>query len=132
MMDIRLIRLKRLEDLIHVLNVVQVPIVHHLALDSRHIYFIPFFLSTDSSIIYFYENERRLEGKFLLFNNFTGEVDITDKWTSDTRFTIIPIIDVEYQNVFPEKQLLSELRNQHAKEKREKEKKSIIKEEQSQ
>ncbi|AGT34818.1 hypothetical protein [Thermofilum sp.] len=131
-MDIRLIRLKRLEDLIHVLNVVQVPIVHHLALDSRHIYFIPFFLSTDSSIIYFYENERRLEGKFLLFNNFTGEVDITDKWTSDTRFTIIPIIDVEYQNVFPEKQLLSELRNQHAKEKREKEKKSIIKEEQSQ
>ncbi|NAZ25497.1 MAG: hypothetical protein GU357_07050 [Thermofilum sp.] len=132
MMDIRLIRLKRLEDLIHVLNVVQVPIVHHLALDSRHIYFIPFFLSTDSSIIYFYENERRLEGKFLLFNNFTGEVDITDKWTSDTRFTIIPIIDVEYQNVFPEKQLLSELRNQHAKEKREKEKKPIIKEEQSQ
>ncbi|MCC5997716.1 MAG: hypothetical protein LM573_01425 [Thermofilum sp.] len=131
-MDIRLIRLKRLEDLIHVLNVVQVPIVHHLALDSRHIYFIPFFLSTDSSIIYFYENERRLEGKFLLFNNFTGEVDITDKWTSDTRFTIIPIIDVEYQNVFPEKQLLSELRNQHAKEKREKEKKPIIKEEQSQ
>ncbi|WP_148684680.1 hypothetical protein [Thermofilum adornatum] len=132
MMDIRLIRLKRLEDLIHVLNVVQVPIVHHLALDSRHIYFIPFFLSTDSSIIYFYENERRLEGKFLLFNNFTGEVDITDKWTSDTRFTIIPIIDVEYQNVFPEKQLLSELRNQHAKEKREKEKKPIVKEEQSQ
>ncbi|AJB42546.1 hypothetical protein TCARB_1502 [Thermofilum adornatum 1505] len=131
-MDIRLIRLKRLEDLIHVLNVVQVPIVHHLALDSRHIYFIPFFLSTDSSIIYFYENERRLEGKFLLFNNFTGEVDITDKWTSDTRFTIIPIIDVEYQNVFPEKQLLSELRNQHAKEKREKEKKPIVKEEQSQ
>jgi hypothetical protein len=131
-MDIRLIRLKRLEDLIHVLNVVQVPIVHHLALDSRHIYFIPFFLSTDSSIIYFYENERRLEGKFLLFNNFTGEVDITDKWTSDTRFTIIPIIDVEYQNVFPEKQLLSELRNQHAKEKREKEKKPVIKEEQSQ
>jgi len=131
-MDIRLIRLKRLEDLVHVLNVVQVPIVHHLALDSRHIYFIPFFLSTDSSIIYFYENERRLEGKFLLFNNFTGEVDITDKWTSDTRFTIIPIIDVEYQNVFPEKQLLSELRNQHAKEKREKEKKPIIKEEQSQ
>jgi len=131
-MDIRLIRLKRLEDLIHVLNVVQVPIVHHLALDSRHIYFIPFFFSTDSSIIYFYENERRLEGKFLLFNNFTGEVDITDKWTSDTRFTIIPIIDVEYQNVFPEKQLLSELRNQHAKEKREKEKKPIIKEEQSQ
>ena len=128
-MDIRLIRLKRLEDLVHVLNVVQVPIVHHLALDSRHIYFIPFFLSTDSSIIYFYENERRLEGKFLLFNNFTGEVDITDKWTSDTRFTIIPIIDVEYQNVFPEKQLLSELRNQHAKEKREKEKKPIIKEE---
>lgn len=131
-MDIRLIRLKRLEDLIHVLNVVQVPIVHHLTLDSRHIYFIPFFLSTDSSIIYFYENERRLEGKFLLFNNFTGEVDITDKWISDTRFTIIPIIDVEYQNVFPEKQLLSELRNQHAKEKREKEKKSIVKEEQSQ
>jgi hypothetical protein len=131
-MDIRMIRLKRLEDLIHVLNVVQVPIVHHLALDSRHIYFIPFFLSTDSSIIYFYENERRLEGKFLLFNNFTGEVDITDKWTSDTRFTIIPIIDVEYQNVFPEKQLLSELRNQHAKEKREKEKKPIVKEEQSQ
>lgn len=127
-----MIRLKRLEDLIHVLNVVQVPIVHHLALDSRHIYFIPFFLSTDSSIIYFYENERRLEGKFLLFNNFTGEVDITDKWTSDTRFTIIPIIDVEYQNVFPEKQLLSELRNQHAKEKREKEKKPIVKEEQSQ
>jgi len=121
-------RLKRLEDLIHVLNVVQVPVVHHLSLDSRHIYFVPFILSSDSSIIYFYENERRLEGKFLLFNNFTGEVDITDKWVSDTRFTIIPIIDVEWQNVFPEKQLLSELRNQRPRDKRGKEKKVVLEE----
>lgn len=122
-MDVRMIKLKKLEDLVHVLNTAQIPVVHHMSLDSRQIYFIPFILGADSSIIYFYENEKMLSGKFLLFNNFTGEITVSDKWTSDTRYTVIPIIEVDWQNVFPEKQILHELRAQNPKVKVEKERK---------
>ncbi|ABL77655.1 hypothetical protein [Thermofilum pendens] len=122
-MDVRMIKLKKLEDLVHVLNTAQIPVVHHMSLDSRQIYFIPFILGADSSIIYFYENEKMLSGKFLLFNNFTGEITVSDKWTSDTRYTVIPIIEVDWQNVFPEKQILHELRAQTPKVKVEKERK---------
>ncbi len=106
---IKAIRLRSLRDLVHVLSVSQVPLVHHISLDSVHVYFVPMVIAGDSSVIYFYVSEAPLNGAFLAFNNFTGEVLVSERWLSDTRYTVIPIVEVDSQNLFPEKLLLKEL-----------------------
>ncbi len=108
-MTAKLIRLKRLIDLIHVLNVSQIPLVHHYQLNSTHIYFVPVTLGGEPSVIYYYETAQPLQGGYILFNNFTGEVLVSNAWASDSKYSIIPIIEVEHQSFFSEKELLSEI-----------------------
>ncbi|RLE60768.1 MAG: hypothetical protein DRJ35_02390 [Thermoprotei archaeon] len=97
------VKLKYIEDLIHVLNVAQLPIVHHVSVDSRHIYFIPVGMLGDIGIIYYIELEKPLSGKFILYNTFTGEIRSSSVWTSDSRYMVVPIVEVEKHNLFAEK-----------------------------
>lgn len=97
------VKLKYIEDLIHVLNVAQLPIVHHVSVDSRHIYFIPIGMLGDIGIIYYIELEKPLSGKFILYNTFTGEIRSSSVWTSDSRYMVVPIVEVEKHNLFAEK-----------------------------
>jgi len=108
-MTAKLIRLKRLVDLVHVLNVSQLPLIHHYQLNGSHIYFVPVTLGGEPSVIYYYEAPQPLQGAYILFNNFTGEILISNTWASDSKFSIIPIIEVENQSFFSEKELISEL-----------------------
>ncbi|MEZ0346537.1 MAG: hypothetical protein ABWK01_08315 [Infirmifilum sp.] len=123
-MPVRLIRLKRLIDLIHVLNVSQLPLIHHYTLDSTHLYFVPVTLGGEPSVIYYYESAQPLQGVYVLFNNFTGEIIVSNKWLSDSKYSIIPIIEVESQSFFTSKEFFNEIQRHHAhrmkKEKQEK------------
>ncbi|MEM0223250.1 MAG: hypothetical protein QXJ99_02490, partial [Thermofilum sp.] len=113
---VKAIRLRSLRDLVHVLSVSQIPLVHHIGLDGLHVYFVPIALSSDSSVIYFYASQTPLEGGFLLFNNFTGEVTVSERWVSDSKHIVIPIVEVDGQNIFSEKILLKELLKTERKE----------------
>ncbi len=97
------VKLKDIEDLIHVLNVAQLPLLHHVSVDSRHIYFIPMGIIGDVSIVYYVELEKPLTGKFILYNTFTGEIRPSSSWTSDSRYMVVPIVEVEEHNLFAEK-----------------------------
>lgn len=109
MAAVKAIRLRSIRDLVHVISISQIPLVHHIGLDGVHVYFVPIAISSDSSVIYFYASENPLKGNFLLFNNFTGEVVVSEQWVSDSKHTVIPIIEVDSQNVFSEKVLFKEL-----------------------
>lgn len=113
---IKAIQLRGLRDLVHVLSVSQIPLVHHIGLDGLHVYFVPIAISSDSSVIYFYATETPLKGGFLLFNNFSGEVTVSEQWVSDSKHTVIPIIEVDNQNIFPAKNFLKELLRVERKE----------------
>lgn len=109
-MSVKLIRLKRLIDLVHVLSVSPLPLIHHYLLDSTHIYFVPVTLGGEPSVIYYYESPQPLQGIYVLFNNFTGELIVSNKWVSDSKFSIIPIVEVEAQSFFTPKEFIQESR----------------------
>lgn len=119
-MSVKLIRLKRLVDLVHVLSVSQIPLIHHYQLDSTHIYFVPAIGGGEPSVVYYYETPQPLQGAYILFNNFTGELLLSNEWLSDSKFTIIPVVEVEKQSFFSDKELLSELRSLRMHRKKEK------------
>uniref|UniRef100_A0A7C3WK63 Cren protein n=1 Tax=Thermofilum pendens TaxID=2269 RepID=A0A7C3WK63_THEPE len=109
MAGVKMIRLKSIRDLVHVLGASQVPLVHHIQVDSSHVYFVPIVISSDSSVVYYYASETSLDGSFLLFDSFTGEVSISKSWVSDSKYMLVPIVEVDSQNIIPEKLLLREL-----------------------
>jgi len=57
----------------------------------------------DIGIIYYIELEKPLSGKFILYNTFTGEIRSSSVWTSDSRYMVVPIVEVEKHNLFAEK-----------------------------
>ncbi|AKG38042.1 MAG: hypothetical protein ACP5II_00240 [Infirmifilum sp.] len=114
-MSAKLIRLKRLIDLVHVLNVSPLPLIHHYTLESMHIYFVPVNLGGEPSVIYYYESPQPLQGVYILFNNFSGEIILSNKWVSDSKFLIIPIVEVEAQSFFSPKEFLQEVRKNNLK-----------------
>lgn len=99
----KVVKLKYIEDLIHVLNVSQLPVIHHLSVDSRHVYFITVGMPGDVGIIYYVTREKPLLGKFILYNSFTGEIKTSSVWTSDSRYMVVPVVEVEKHNLFTEK-----------------------------
>lgn len=110
------VKLKGLEDLIHVLTIAQMPILHHVAIDSKHVYFVPVSMLGDIEIVYYVESPRPLKGRFILYNTYTGKVEVSDHATSDSRITVVPIVEVEKHNLFQEKIFLEEKERKKKKE----------------
>ncbi|MCC6050343.1 MAG: hypothetical protein LM580_06535 [Thermofilum sp.] len=78
----------------------QVLLVHRLNTDSKSIFYIPF-PAYDSLAIYYYEAEEAFKGKYFLFNTFTGEVQVSESYVNDSKFIVIPIVDVVEQEFLP-------------------------------
>ncbi len=115
------VKLKGLEDLIHVLSVAQMPLLHHVAVDSRHVYFVPVGMIGDVEIVYYVESHYPLQKRFILYNTFTGEVRLSDYATSDSRIMVVPIVEVERHNLFQEKIFFNDDKKSKKKKERQKE-----------
>ncbi len=97
------VKLKSLEDLIHVLSVAQIPLLHHVKVNSKHVYFVPIGVLGGVEIVYYVESNYPLSGRFVYYNTYTGDVTVSDYVTSDTRVMVVPIVEVEKHNLFQEK-----------------------------
>lgn len=99
----KVIKVKSMEDLVNIIVAAQVPLVHHLEIENRHIYFLPFIGVGDLGMMYYIERKEPLKGKYIVYNKFNGEIDTSNKVSSDARLTYVPIIEVESQNAFSRK-----------------------------
>jgi len=95
-----MVKVKSVTDLVNVAVATQVLLVHRLNTDSKSIFYIPF-PAYDSLAIYYYEAEEAFKGKYFLFNTFTGEVQVSESYVNDSKFIVIPIVDVVEQEFLP-------------------------------
>ena len=95
-----MVKVKSVTDLVNVAVATQVLLVHRLNTDSKSIFYIPF-PAYDSLAIYYYEAEEAFKGKYFLFNTFTGEVQVSESYVNDSKFVVIPIVDVVEQEFLP-------------------------------
>jgi len=103
MTALKYIKLKSLEDLTLVAISLQTPLIHYINFRSKHVYFIPFIMTGDSGILYFYESGRPIKSKYILYNKFDGSISLSERLIGDTRLTFIPIVEVTEQNIIPSK-----------------------------
>jgi len=95
-----MVKVKSVTDLVNVAVATQVLLVHRLNTDSKSIFYIPF-PAYDSLAIYYYEAGEAFKGKYFLFNTFTGEVQVSESYVNDSKFIVIPIVDVVEQEFLP-------------------------------
>ncbi len=116
-MPLRSIKLKRIEDLVNIAIASQIPVVHHLEIDRRHVYFVPLVGFSEISLIYYLELPEPVKGRYIVYNKFTGEISFSDKIVSDSRLSFLPIVEVEEQNAFSTRLFSQKKKKKHKEEK---------------
>ncbi|RLF04920.1 MAG: hypothetical protein DRJ64_06245 [Thermoprotei archaeon] len=113
------IKLKSLEDLVNIIVAAQIPLVHHLVIEDKHIYFLPFIGLGNVGIIYYLETSQPLDGKYIVYNKFNGKISVEKEYKGgDTRLTHVPIVEVIDQNAFSRKTFRIEKKKKKKKEKK--------------
>ncbi|UCH57802.1 MAG: hypothetical protein JSV18_02540 [Candidatus Bathyarchaeota archaeon] len=101
----KFVHLKSLRDL--VLLVASSPtmnVIQHLKNGGTHLYFI--IGGTLSEIfLYFVKQDTPVEGGFITYNTFTGEIGYSDKLIHEPSQNSFPVVEIENQDLLPEELL---------------------------
>lgn len=118
-----LVKVKSIEDLVNIAVAAQLFIVHRVNVDASSIFYVPF-PAYDAVSIYYCETESEVAGKYLLFNRFTGEVQVSESYVNDSKYVVIPVVEVLEQEILP-KELLERSSKKKGKKKK-KERQAIV------
>lgn len=111
-----LVKVRGIEDLVNIAVAAQLFIVHRVNIDSSSIFYVPF-PAYDAVSIYYCETEGEVGGKYLLFNRFTGEVQVSESYVNDSKYIVIPIVEVLEQEILPKDLLERSKQKQRGKKK---------------
>jgi len=99
------VHLKSLRDLVMlVASSPTMNVIQHLQNGDSHLYFI--IGGTLSEIfLYFVKEEDAIEGDFITYNTYTGEIGSSDKVKHEPNLNSFPIVEIENQDLLPEELL---------------------------
>ncbi len=76
-------------------------VIQHLQNGNFHLYFI--IGGTLSEIfLYFVKLEEAIEGTFITYNSYTGEIGSSDKLAHEPNQNSFPLVEIENQDLLPD------------------------------
>lgn len=96
------VQLKRIEDLVRLAALSITPMVQHITLENKHVYFIQSVPLLGRPIVYFFEGKEKIDKNFIIYNRFNDGITYSDKLSTDGQSVSIPIIEIEKTNLFEE------------------------------
>jgi hypothetical protein len=79
-------------------------VVQHLQYGDTHLYFI--IGGTLSEIfLYFLKEQKAIDGNFIIYNTYTGEISFSNRLRTDPNLSSIPLVDIKNQDLLPEELL---------------------------
>lgn len=79
-------------------------VVQHLESNGEHLYFIIGGTMTEI-FLYFIKQKEALEGDFITYNAYTGEISISDRIIHEPNVSSFPIVDILNQDILPQEVL---------------------------
>lgn len=106
----KFVQLRSLRDLVMlVASSPTMNVIQHLDNGGSHLYFI--IGGTLSEIfLYFVKQEEALDGGFVTYNTYTGEIGSSDRLMHEPNLNSFPLVEIENQDLLPE-ELLSRVDN---------------------
>ena len=95
-------KMKTFDDFIRFVGISSTPFVQYVEMDGRHVYFVQFMGFGGGKMVYFYEREKKIVEKYIVFNRFRDQVTFSNNFGSDGQSTYIPILELEKTNIFSE------------------------------
>ena len=101
----KFVQLKSLKDLVMLIaSSPSMNVIQHLQNGAVHMYFI--IGGTLSEIfLYFVKETKSLEGKFITYNTYTGEIGFAEKLLHEPNLNSFPVVEIENQDLLPEELL---------------------------
>jgi hypothetical protein len=101
----KFVHLKTLRDLVMlVASSPTMNVIQHLKNGNSHLYFI--IGGTLSEIfLYFVKQEEAIEGSFITYNSYTGEIGSSDRLAHEPNQNSFPLVEIENQNLLSEELL---------------------------
>ncbi|EMR73184.1 hypothetical protein MCGE09_00021 [Thaumarchaeota archaeon SCGC AB-539-E09] len=101
----KFVQLKSLKDLVMlVASSPSMNVVQHLQNGGVHMYFI--IGGTLSEIfLYFVKESISLEGEFITYNTYTGEIGFSEKLLHEPNLNSFPVVEIENQDLLSEELL---------------------------
>jgi hypothetical protein len=95
------VQLQSLRDLVmFVASSSTMNVIQHLPSDGTHLYFI-IGGTLREIFLYFIKTEEALDGRFVVYNTYTGEIEFTERLRTDPNLTSIPIVEIKNQDLLP-------------------------------
>lgn len=101
----KFVQLRSLRDLVMlVASSPTMNVIQHLDNGGSHLYFI--IGGTLSEIfLYFVKQEEALDGGFVTYNTYTGEIGSSDRLMHEPNLNSFPLVEIENQDLLPEELL---------------------------
>lgn len=101
----KFVHLKSLRDLVMlVASSPTMNVIQHLRNGDKHLYFI--IGGTLSEIfLYFVKLEEEIEGGFITYNTYTGEIGSSERLIHEPNQNSFPVVEIENQDLLPEELL---------------------------
>ena len=95
-------KMKSFDDLIRLIVVSSIPFIQYINLDGKYVYFIQIMGFGSGRTIYYFEHDKKIEERYVVFNRFRDQVAFSNSFGSDGQSSYIPILELEKTNMFPE------------------------------
>jgi len=102
------IELKELRDLVCLVAFSPTPVLHHLPVGDKHLYFARATLRGESAITYYILTDQAVSGRYAIYNLLKGSIEFGDNVSTDSGLRHIPVLEVSSQNIIPQS-LIDEL-----------------------
>jgi len=96
------IKFRRLEDLVKLVALSLTPIIQHVAINNKHVYFVQSVSLLGRPLIYFFDSDEEIGKKYIIYNKFKDEISFSDKLSTDGQSVSIPVLEVEKTNLLKE------------------------------
>ena len=98
----KFVQLKSMRDLVMlVASSPTMNVIQHLPNGESHIYFI--IGGTLSEIfLYFIKEEEGIDGSFITYNSYTGEIGTSEKLLHEPNINSLPVVEITNQDLLPQ------------------------------
>jgi len=97
----KFVQLKEIRDL--VMLVASSPttnVIQHMIWENKHLYFVVG--GTFSQVfLYFVKLDDPIDGKFIVYNSYSGEIIVSEKFNNDPNMNSFPVIEIKNQDLLP-------------------------------
>jgi len=95
-----IIKVRSVDDIVNLVLAAQILLIHRVSADSKSILYVQLPVY-NSLAIYYCMVDENVKGKYVLYNRFTGEVQISEKFVNNSKLIVIPIVDIMEQEMLP-------------------------------